>query len=69
MVDFASTQAHTKEVTPPSIREGGEMGGHYGEAPECFTSTHHRWGGQDVLPTGGDPCHLHHVSGLEGLAY
>jgi hypothetical protein len=26
MVDFASTQAHTKEVTPPAIREGVKWG-------------------------------------------
>jgi hypothetical protein len=47
MVDFASTQAWTKEMAPHGSHEGG-IWRPLRPTPERFTFTHSRWGGQDV---------------------
>jgi hypothetical protein len=64
MMDFTSTQAQAREVASPASHEGGGGvdGGHCDQAPERFTSAHHRWGRQYVPPNSGDPLHRRHTA-------
>jgi hypothetical protein len=59
MVDFTSTKAQAKEVAPPARCEGGQDEAIIAKPLGRFPYAHRRRGGQEVLPTDGDPRHRH----------